>query len=373
MPHKTQSHAASAHIVIDARIINSSTGRYVERLLTNLEKLNSPHRFTILVPSADKDYWQPTSTNFTVTVADFANYSFAEQLGFKRFLDTLNADLVHFCMPQQPVLYKGTTVTTVHDLNQLRLTEVDDMPVVVLRAKQRVLKWLLQRVARQTAHVITPSEYTKRDFIELTEIDESKVTVTYEAADALSDKPRTVTRLHNIPFILYVGRAEPYKNNRNLIRAHQLLLSKFPDLQLIIVGKKDTFRERDIAWVGEQGYKNVVFYGFADNAELAWMYEHCKAYVFPSFMEGFGLPGLEAMQHGAPVVSSDATSLPEIYGNAALYFDAHNHGDIAAKLELVLSDEKIATKLRTRGNLCYKKYSWRRMAEQTLAIYNEAL
>ncbi|MBL8160189.1 glycosyltransferase family 4 protein [Candidatus Saccharibacteria bacterium] len=362
-----------AHIAIDARIINSSTGRYVERLLTYLEQLESPHDFTVLVPTADRDYWQPSRSNFKVKTVDFANYSFAEQIGFKRYLDALAPDLVHFCMPQQPAFYNGATVTTVHDLSQLRLTEVDDMSVPVLRFKQAVLKWLLRRVAGRTVQVITPSEYTKRDFITLTRISPERVSVTYEAADLLSTRPRTVTRLEHVPFILYVGRAEPYKNNRNLIQAHQLLLSKFPDLQLVIVGKKDTFRERDMQWVTEQGYKNVVFYGFADNAELAWLYAKCRAYVFPSFMEGFGLPGLEAMRHGAPVVSSDATCLPEIYGDAALYFDAHSHGDMAGKIEQVLSDDKIATKLRNRGDLCYKQYSWERMAQQTLDIYEDAL
>lgn len=362
-----------AHIAIDARIINSSTGRYVERLLTYLEQLDTPHEFSVLVPSKDRLYWQPRKSNFKLRTIDYANYSFAEQIGFKRYLDQLQPDLVHFCMPQQPAFYSGGAVTTVHDLTQLRLTEVDDMPLVLLRFKQQVFKWLLNRIARQNRHIITPSQYTKRDFIELTGISDRKVSVTYESADDLSPKPRAVTRLQNRPFLLYVGRAEPYKNNRNLIRAHQLLLSKLPDLQLVIVGKKDTFRDRDIAWVGEQGYKNVVFYGYADNAELAWMYRHCQAYVFPSFMEGFGLPGLEAMRHQAPVVSSDSTSLPEIYGTAALYFDAHNHIDMAAKIEQVVTDPQLAAELRQKGSQQAAKYSWLRMAEQTLAIYEAAL
>src|SRR6478735_8523535 len=107
------------HIAIDARIINSSTGRYVERLLHYLQEIDTVNRYTILVRQKDKDYWQPTANNFTTKVADFADYSFAEQIGFKQLLNELKPDLVHFCMPQQPVLYTGKSVTTIHDLTLL--------------------------------------------------------------------------------------------------------------------------------------------------------------------------------------------------------------------------------------------------------------
>lgn len=97
--------ATSHHIAIDARIINSSTGRYVERLIHYLEQIDTTNRYTILVPEKDKTFYTPTNPNFTIAVADYANYSFSEQIGFLQFLNQLNADLVHFCMPQQPVFY----------------------------------------------------------------------------------------------------------------------------------------------------------------------------------------------------------------------------------------------------------------------------
>lgn len=360
-------------IAIDARIINSGTGRYVERLLTYLEQLNTDHEFKILVKSEDLNYWRPRSSNFQLVTADFPFYGFEEQIGFKRLLESLAPDLVHFCMPQQPAYYRGRSVTTVHDLNQLRLTETDDMPVALLRFKQQVLRWLLRRVARTSQHIITPSEFTKQDFIGLTRIPASKVTVTYESADqldAVASRPRGLTEESR--FIMYVGRAEPYKNNRGLIRAHQLLLSKFPDLKLVIVGPIDTFRERDKKWAEQEGYSNVDFFGFAQNSELVWMYQHCRVYIVPSFMEGFGLPGLEAMVHGAPVASSDATCLPEVYGDGAAYFDAHNPSDMAKIIETIINDDKFTTKLRKAGSLRAETYSWKRMAEQTLAIYEAA-
>src|SRR5690606_39204323 len=114
-----------SHIVIDARIINSTTGTYVERLLTYLQDEDKTTKYTIVMPSKDLDYWKPISKNFNVIAADFGNYSFAEQFGFKKFIESLSPDLVHFCMPQQPVLYKGKTVTTFHDLSLLRVYNSD--------------------------------------------------------------------------------------------------------------------------------------------------------------------------------------------------------------------------------------------------------
>ena len=105
-----------AHIAIDARIINSSTGTYVERLLHYLKQIDTTNTYTVLIPSKDLSFWQPTKSNFTVKAADFKNYSLAEQTGFAKLLSSIHADLVHFCMPQQPLLYRGKTVTTFHDL-----------------------------------------------------------------------------------------------------------------------------------------------------------------------------------------------------------------------------------------------------------------
>ena len=113
------------HIAIDARIINSSTGRYVERLVTYLQDIDTVNRYSILVRTKDLNFWKPTNKNFVVVEADFADYSFAEQIGFKKLLDTLKPDLVHFCMPQQPIFYKGAAVTTIHDLTLLKTYNSD--------------------------------------------------------------------------------------------------------------------------------------------------------------------------------------------------------------------------------------------------------
>lgn len=361
------------HIAIDARIINSSTGRYIERLLTYLEKLDSPHQYSVLVRAKDVDYWKPRKDNFKIVVADYHQYSLAEQVRFYFFLRRLKPDLVHFCMPQQPLLYRGLSVTTVHDLNLLRIKENEGMSKRTLRFKQRVFRRLLRKVVKRSAFVLTPTQYTKDDLLKFQSIPPYKVVVTYEAADLVSKKAEPTQRYVGKKFMIVVGRAESYKNQKGAIVAHHKLRKTHPDLHLVIIGNRDrTSRELE-EWAYAKGYRKIEFFGFATDAQLAWFYTHCAAYVFPSYMEGFGLPALEAMKHRAPVASSNATCLPEVLGDAALYFDPSKPRDIAKQVSRILDSSKVRQELIRRGALQVKKYSWKRMAGQTLDVYNNAL
>lgn len=360
-------------IAIDARIINSTTGRYVERLLYHLEQLDKNNLYLILVRKADINFYKPSNPNFKVVEADFADYSFGEQLGFAKLLYQLKPDLVHFCMPQQPLLYFGTVVTTVHDLNLLRITTNDSMGSIELRIKKLIFRTLLWIVTHRSKRIITPTKYVKNDLIGFAKIVPGKILVTYEGGEIKKEEPVAFGLLANKQFLLYAGRAEPYKNNRRLIEAHQQLLKKYPDIHLAIVGKKDALRQADIAWVEKNQYKQVDFLGFVDDSQLAWLYANCRAYVFPSFMEGFGLPGLEAMAYGAPVVSSNATCLPEVYKNGAHYFDPSDMQAMTKAIDEVISDDILQQKLIANGREVHTKYSWQRMAKQTLAVYESAI
>lgn len=360
-----------SHIAIDARIINSSTGRYVERLLHYLQDIDPINTYSVLVPAKDQDYWKPRNANFTVKIADFPNYSLAEQTAYKAFLDKLKPDLVHFCMPQQPVFYKGKHVTTVHDLTLLK-TYNSDKNWLKYHSKQMVGRFVFRRIAKTNAHIIATSQYTKDEYARYTHIPADKVTVTLEAADKVSRSEKRYDQPFD-RFLLYVGQQSDYKNIKRLGDAHQKLLAIHPDLGLILVGKKNAAALKNEAYFKAKEYKNILFTGFVTDAELAWLYTHCAAYVFPSLMEGFGLPGLEAMTYGAPVVSSNTTCLPEIYGEAAIYFNPLDTDDIARSIDKVLSDDTLRDSLIQKGYEQTKKYSWRRMAEETHAVYVKVL
>ena len=174
-------------------------------------------------------------------------------------------------------------------------------------------------------------------------------------------------------FLMYVGRPTPHKNLPRLIDAFVELKQEHPDLILVLAGKTDGNYRRIARDVKRREIQDIVFTDYISDGQLRWLYEHCAAYVFPSLSEGFGLPGLEAMANGAPVASSNATCLPEVYGDAARYFDPLDVSEMIKSINYLLTDARGRKKLIEAGYAQVKKYSWKRMAEQTLQVYKDAL
>ena len=361
-----------AKIVIDAREYSSSTGRYVSNLIKQLEKIDDKNKYVILLKPADMNKCELTNPNFTKIATPYKEFTFAEQLGFAWQLYRLKADLVHFCMTQQPLLYLKKSTTTIHDLTTARFNNPDKNPKIFY-IKQRVYRIVIWYAAYKSKKIIVPSNYVKDDLISYTKIRSSKVVVTYESADKIEEKPKPITNLVNKAFIMYIGRPTPHKNLWQLIVAFDALKGVYPKLCLVLAGKIDTNYNNTKKRVTTNGIRDVYFTGYVDEGELRWLYENCQAYVFPSLSEGFGLPGLEAMAHKAPVVSSNATCLPEIYGDAAIYFEPTDKFSIATAITKVLSDKKLQETLIKKGSLQASKYSWETMAKKTLELYNKII
>ncbi len=359
-------------IVIDARELRTTSGRYVERLLHYLQQIDKQHDYTVLLKPKDYDGWTPSAKNFTKLACPYKEFTFAEQLGYLRQLRSLKADLVHFPFVQQPILYQGRVVTTIQDLTALRFTNPATNPIV-FKLKQLVYAGVIKTAARKSKRLITISKFVEQDILHFTSAKADKITVTYESADKILDQPEPYLEADAKTYIMYVGRPTPHKNLWRLIEAFKILRETHPDLHLVLVGPHDANYASIASRVDDEQIANIIFTGFVPDAQLRWLYEHCAAYIFPSLSEGFGLPGLEAMHYGAPVVSSNATCLPEIYGDSVLYFDSLNSGDMAAKIGQVLDDPALAKELVVKGSAQLKKYSWQRMAEQTLAVYCQAL
>ena len=359
------------HIVIDARIINSSTGRYVEKLLEYLQEIDTKNDFTVIIPKNDSSYWKPKSANFKIALVTHKNYSFNEQFGFYFFLKKLKPDLVHFTMPQQPVLYNGKTVTTIHDLTLLK-TYNSDKSWLQYHFKQAVGRLVFNHVIKSSNRILVPSAYTKKEVLTLNGNAANKTVVTYESADINKDNLEVYPLKYN-EFILYVGQQSDYKNIKRLGDAHQQLLQQHPNLGLYLVGRKNKSALKNEEYFVKKGYKNIIFTDYIPDAQKDWLYTKALAYVFPSLMEGFGLPGLEAMGFGCPVISSNTTSLPEVYGDGAYYFDPTEASDIARAINDVISNNRLHGELIEKGFEQLSKYSWRNMALETYAEYMEAL
>ena len=205
-----------------------------------------------------------------------------------------------------------------------------------------VYKWVIRRVAHKSLAIIfTPSEFVKKDLVHYSGVGPDKILLHYEAADAIPDKIDPLIGLEGKKFLMYVGRPTPHKNLERLIDAFIKLRASHPEMMLVLAGKKDANYQRIEADVQARGIRGVYFTDFVSEGRLKWLYENCSAYVFPSLSEGFGLPGLEAMLHGAPVVSSNATCLPEIYGDAAHYFDPLDVDSMTDAINEVLTDAEL--------------------------------
>ncbi len=367
----------TARIVIDAREYSTSTGRYVLKLLEYLQQTKSEHEYLVLMKPADFERAQFTNPQFTKVVCDVKEFTFAEQTRLLGQIKSLKPDLVHFPMVQQPILYRGCVVTTMQDLTTIRFRNPSKNPIV-FTVKQQIYKLINQIVVRKSKLLITPTAYVKQDVAAYTHTSPDKITVTLEAADQIPDQPEVVPGLQHsdgsaAQFIMYVGRPLPHKNLGRLIQAFGLLKQKYPDLKLVLAGKKDALYEKHEAEANKQGITDITFAGFVSEGQLRWLYQNCAAYVFPSLSEGFGLPPLEAMIHGAPVTASNATCIPEVCGDAAHYFDPTNVEDIARAISDIIDDPTLRQTLITKGHAQAALYSWGRMATQTLDIYNRAL
>lgn len=359
-------------IIIDARELRTSTGRYVERLLHYLQQIDKDNHYVVLLKPSDVSEWHPSNPNFTKIVCPYKEFTIGEQLGLLKQLQSLRADLVHFPMPQQPAFYSGKTVTAILDLTTARFRNPTKNPVI-FSFKQIIYKWLIKHVAHKSQKIITISEFAKKDIAHYCGINESKIVVVYPAADKITETTKPIPKLVNKQFLFYIGRPQPHKNLDRLVDAFALLKQNHPDLWLVLAGKEDTLYQRLESSVQKKKIDNILFTGFVGEGQLRWLYEHTGAYVFPSLSEGFGLPGLEAMVHGAPVVSSNATCLPEIYGDAAEYFNPLSVQGMAIAIAKILDDKNYAKTLRNRGAHQAAKYSWKHTAEQTLALYEEVL
>lgn len=358
------------HIVIDARIRPASTGRPVDRMLEYLPTIDSTTRYTVLVKPDDN--WTSTAKNINVVACPYRMYSFnpLNQLRYAWQLYRLRPDLVYFTLTgQQPLGYFGRQITLTHDLTMYEFVRAGRLPMWAHRLRMtgyRLLMWAAHRKAR---HIIVPSDYVSASLAAFHPFTAKKITRIYESSEPpIID---TATPLAGVGkrFILHVGSPFPHKNIERLIKAFEQLYASDSSLQLVLAGKREFFFEKlQILIDASPARDAIVVPGFVSDSELKWLYENAACYALPSESEGFGLPGLEAMAHGCPLASSNATCLPEIYGDAAAYFDPHDTQAMAKVIGLVISDTKLRDRLIKSGHVRLRRYSWQTMTKQMHSI-----
>lgn len=370
-------------IVIDARMYQESgIGRYIRNLLNNLKKLDERNEYFILHLKSDYDRLV-YHNNFHKVAADFRWYGLDEQIKIPRLLNKLKPDLVHFPHFNVPIFYKGKFIVTIHDLihQHFRMDRATRLNPLTYKLKQLGYNKVFQNAIAKSVKILVPSNYVKNLLIDKWKIQSKKIVVTYEAVD---DKiPTAVAKMStaegkkilkklNIkqPYIFYVGNAHPHKNAEGLIKAFLKLREKYPDLKLVLSGYDHYFWQR---LRRENSYEGIIYTGYVDDEQLVALYKNAFLFVQPSFEEGFGIPLLEAMALGCPVVSSNAGSLQEVGGNGAIYFNPYDLGDMGDKVDRVINDKNLRNKLIEKGQKRAKLFSWKKLAEQTLKVYEEII
>ncbi len=367
--------AISKHIVIDARIRRASTGRPVDRLLEYVQKLDTTNRYTILLQPDDP--WKPSSRKFKTVVCKYPTFSFnpLQQLTYAWQLYKLKPDLVHFTMTgQQPIFYFGKQITFTHDLTMFKYVRAGRLPKWLHKLRMYGYRLILWQAHKKARIIHVPSEYVRDAVAKFHLFTNRKLIVTLEATEPPLSVDEQKPNYDLDEYIMYVGSSFAHKNLERLVDAFGLLLEQHPALKLVLVGKKEYHAKQLKKYISRKPYsESVIQTGFVPDKELKWLYTHARAYTFASLSEGFGLPPLEAMAHGCPVASSNASCMPEILGDAAHYFDPYNIEDIVTKIDDVITNTRLRNKLIENGRQQVKKYSWKRMSEQTLAIYNQVL
>lgn len=384
-------------IGIDARFygpVGKGLGRYTQEVVDNIIKINDDFNYVVfLSPENFDEFTAPGDWVKKVKIA-CAWYSWSEQIIFPFYLWREKLDLLHFPHFNVPILTPGKFVVTIHDLilTHFPTIRATTRSRLIYRLKDLAYRLVIFSALHRAQRVITVSQFTRDDIISRFRIKAEKIIVTYEGVANLSkgrdslfvaklDNQETLAQYH-IPhnFLLYVGNAYPHKNLEILLKVFSRLHTEQPELRLVLVGKIDYFYERIQAvacslnlWQRGNLNSPVIFPGYVADAQLEIFYTEARAYIFPSLYEGFGLPPLEAMAKGCPVVSSDRASLPEILGEAALYFKPDDENDMLKKIKTILADDEQRADFKQRGLVQAKKYNWWQCAHETLAVYLSVL
>lgn len=360
-------------IVIDARRMNTSTGHYVARLVEQLENIDSDNEYVVILLEKEKDCYTPSKPNFSVVTTTADHYTFAEQLKHPWLLYKLKADLVHFWMPQQPLLYFGKRITTVHDTTLIRYENIDMNPILY-KIRKYIFHFLLRNVIARSERVLVPTEYVRNDLDEWTGHKyTSKLIMTHESGDMIHAEPEPIAALSGKQFLFWVGNAFPYKNITRIVDAYATLKQLYPDLELALAGKKDSFYAAIENDVNARGLEGVHFLGYISDGEKRWAFQNARAYVCASLSEGFHIPIIEAQYESCPVLTSNATCLPEVAADTALYFDPNSTSELVDVARKLFDTPGLREELIAKGHENTKRFSWHKMTEETHDTYRAVL
>jgi glycosyltransferase involved in cell wall biosynthesis len=362
---------AKHQIFINARFLTQGTTgvqRYALELVKEIDRLigtgeidSNTYRFTLLAPKKVK--YEPELKHISLKKAGWFGGHLWEQLMLPFF--SFGGLLVNLCNTG-PIL-KTRQIVTLHDAS------VFVNKAFYSRAFRIWYKVLMTLLGKVSAKVLTVSQFSKQELIRYCKIDRDKIQVTYNGKEHLQSvrSNGSILAKHDLgkkPYLLAVSSMNPNKNFKSILQALQNLGDA--DFDIVIAGGTNprVFSDGNLSLPG-----NVKYLGYISDEELKALYENATCFIFPSFYEGFGIPPLEAMSFGCPVIVSNTTSLPEVCGDAALYCDPYDPGSIAENIRNIMSNAGLRKQLEEKGLKRAEAFSWRTCAAQTYSILQEVV
>jgi glycosyltransferase involved in cell wall biosynthesis len=371
-------------IAFDIRKVNDfGIGTYIRNLVLNLANLDQGNQYLLVGRDQDRSKFNCLPPNFSFLFDQSEESPFWNDVVLPYTLKKNQVQLLHTPHYGAPRFLHCKSVITIHDCVHILFPNYASSKSAYNQAKKAT-----RRTIKKCSHIFTVSEATQRDLMRLFSVPEEKITVVYNAIDeraVLSDNPEEQKRVlerYQIqdPFLLYAGNIKPHKNIARIIEAFSVLKMELKDdetwknLKLIIIGdelSKHQFLRRTVIRSGVQ--HDVRFFGFVPYETLKVFYKSAQIFVFPSLYEGFGLPPLEAMANGTPVLASNVSSLPEVLGDAALLINPENVFEISRGLKHLLFDSHLRAELIEKGLEQVRKYSWRQSAELVWKTYQKVI
>lgn len=368
-------------IAIDGRfwgLENAGLGRYTMNLISELQNIDSKNKYYVLLR---KKYFNILKfpSNWRKVLADIPHYTLREQILIPHILSKIKPDLYHALQINFPIIYRGKSIVTFHDLTQISyLKRATTLPGLIYFIKHIALKIVVKNILKNMQKVIVPSKAVGRDLIDIHGVDKTKLKVIYEGVTVQDDiKNISIPEkyIFEEDYFLYVGNAYPHKNIERLIDAIiELNMKQDKKIILVLGGSRDIFKRRIEQYLIKNKYEQYIrTVGYIPDEYMKILYERSVGFVYPSLAEGFGLQGIEAMRAGTLLLASNIPVFKEIYKNNALYFNPYDFSEITRVLIEALEMNKIKRmKIINNAQLFSKRYSWMKMAKRTLRIYKSA-